>query len=163
TTNPSITCPGNFSVQCAADVPAAYGNLAAFITAGGTASDNCDTNLSFALVSDTGLVGGSCGGIFTRIYSVTDDCNNSASCTQVITVHDTIAPVLDPCPVNITVNASAGACSAVVTFTLPGANDNCDSSPTVVADPPSGYEFPSGTTTVTITATDDCNNSSQCT
>ncbi|HWL92442.1 MAG TPA: HYR domain-containing protein, partial [Phycisphaerae bacterium] len=59
---------------------------------------------------------------------------------------------------DIVVNADAGVCTAVVTFDLLPATDNCDSTPTVVASPPSGSTFPNGDTTVTITATDDCGN-----
>jgi hypothetical protein len=70
---------------------------------------------------------------------------------------DSAAPVVTPSN-NINVNADAGSCSAVVTFTLPAATDNCDPNPTVTADPPSGSTFPSGTTTVTIAVEDACGN-----
>ena len=56
TTKPSITCP-NISIQCTGDVPAAYTNLAAFLAAGGTATDTCSSPLTFSLISDSGLVG----------------------------------------------------------------------------------------------------------
>jgi hypothetical protein len=54
----------------------------------------------------------------------------------------------------------------VVTYTDPGATDNCEASPVVVCSPSSGSTFASGTTAVTCTATDACGNSdagSQCT
>ncbi len=97
TTRPTLTSP-NVSVQCARDVPAAYTNLAAFRAAGGTATDACSTALTFALISDSGLVG-SCPGTVSRVYRVTDECGNFAESTQRITVDDTIAPVLS-CPTN---------------------------------------------------------------
>src|SRR5213078_808638 len=100
TTKPGITCP-NISLQCVADVPAVYPNLAAFRAAGGTASDSCSAALTFSLISDSGLVG-RCPGTVTRVYRVTDDCGNFAEATQKITVDDTIPPVLT-CPTNVTV------------------------------------------------------------
>ena len=120
TTKPTITCRA-ISVQCTGDVPAAYTNLAAFLAAGGTATDSCDAALTFSLISDSGLVG-SCPARMTRVYRVTDDCGNFADCTQTITVDDTIAPVLT-CPTNLTVE-----CGASLDPTNTGhatATDNC--------------------------------------
>src|SRR6185295_5291316 len=50
TRKPIITSP-TIAVQCADDVPAAYANLAAFMAAGGTASDTCSATLTFSLTS----------------------------------------------------------------------------------------------------------------
>ncbi len=100
TTKPGITCP-NISVQCVGDLPAAHTSLAAFLAAGGTASDTCSAALTFALMSDSGLVG-RCPGTVTRVYRVTDDCGNFGEVTQRITVDDTIPPVLT-CATNVTV------------------------------------------------------------
>jgi len=97
TTKPAVNI-ANLSVQCARDLPAAHASLAAFRAAGGTASDACSSTLTFALMSDSGLVG-SCPGTVTRVYRVTDECGNFAEATQRITVDDTIAPVL-ACPTN---------------------------------------------------------------
>src|SRR5262249_24419542 len=93
TNPPSITCPSNFSVECVKDVPACPGSLAAFLALGGTASDTCSTNLTYTC-SDAPLLGGICGGTIQRTHTVTDACTNSASCIQIITVHDTTAPVI---------------------------------------------------------------------
>ena len=104
TTKPNITSP-NISVQCVGDVPGAYTNLAAFLAAGGTATDPCSAALAFSLTSDSGLVG-RCPGKVTRVYRVTDDCGNFADTTQTITVDDTIPPVLT-CASNVTVECGA--------------------------------------------------------
>ncbi len=120
TNKPSITCP-NISIQCTDDVPAAYTNLAAFLAAGGTASDTCSSALTFSLISDSGLVG-RCPGRVTRVYRVTDTCGNFADGTQTITVGDTIPPVLT-CPTNRTVE-----CALSLNPTNTGratATDNC--------------------------------------
>ncbi|MHC5114411.1 MAG: HYR domain-containing protein, partial [Planctomycetota bacterium] len=55
-----------------------------------------------------------------------------------------------------------GCQGAVVTFTIPGATDNCGGV-TVTCDPDSGDFFPVGDTVVTCTATDDCGNTDSCT
>jgi autotransporter-associated beta strand protein len=68
---------------------------------------------------------------------------------------------LGPCPANITTNATSGA-GAVVTYSLPTASGGC-TPPTVVGTPPSGSTFPIGTNTVTVTASDTCGQSVQCT
>src|SRR6266568_481160 len=120
TTKPSIACP-NISVQCVGDVPAAYTNLAAFQAAGGTASDNCSAALTFALMSDSGLVG-RCPGTVTRVYRVTDDCGNFGQATQTITVDDTIPPVLT-CPANVVVECGVSLDPASMGSVT--ATDNC--------------------------------------
>lgn len=71
---------------------------------------------------------------------------------------DDTAPILAFSP-NLVRPADAGSCTqAVVTYSAPGATDNCDLTPTVVCTPPSGSVFPVGVTTVTCTATDDAGN-----
>jgi hypothetical protein len=121
TNKPTINCP-NLSVQCAGDVPPAYSNLTAFVATGGTVADSCSSSLTFALVSDSGVVG-SCPGTVTRIYRVTDACGNYSDGTQRITVNDTIPPVLTV-PTNTIVE-----CNGSLNPTNIGgatATDNCD-------------------------------------
>jgi hypothetical protein len=119
-TRPTIVCP-NISVQCVGDVPPAFTNLAAFRSAGGTATDACSANLAFALVSDSGLVG-RCPGTVTRVYRLTDDCGNFADGTQRITVDDTIAPTMT-CPPSVTVEY--GVSMDPANLGQPTATDNC--------------------------------------
>src|SRR6185369_4540247 len=96
-------------------------NLAAFLAAGGTATDSCSSALTFSQISDSGLVG-RCPGTVTRVYRVTDSCGNYADGTHRITVDDTIPPVL-VCPTNSVVQCGT---SLVPTNTgLPTATDNC--------------------------------------
>lgn len=99
----------------------------------------------------------------TIVYNVTDASGNSASCSFNIFVRDTVMPAL-LCPGDITVAApdTAVSCSVVVDFTPNAAFDNCDNNLSIVAAPASGSLFPSGTTTVTFTATDDSGNSATC-
>jgi hypothetical protein len=120
TRKPSITIP-NIAVQCADDVPAPHASLAAFLAAGGTASDTCSPTLSFSFTSDSGLVG-RCPGTVTRVYRVTDECGNFGEATQRITVDDTIPPVLT-CPTNAIVECSTSLDPA--NTGRPTATDNC--------------------------------------
>src|SRR6185503_15376262 len=107
---------------CVGDVPAVHANLAAFLAAGGTATDNSDPALTFSLTSDSGLVG-SCPGTVTRVYRVTDDCGNFAEATQRIIVDDTIAPVLTG-PPSLTVQCTDSL--DPVNTGAATATDNCD-------------------------------------
>ncbi len=121
TQKPVVTIP-NITVQCVGDVPAAHASLAAFRAAGGTATDNSgNSNLTFALMSDTGLIG-SCPGIATRIYRVTDECGNFADATHRVTVDDTLAPNVT-CPPGMTVACGASLDPAITGFAT--ATDNC--------------------------------------
>jgi len=121
TAKPTIICPPNLAVQCVADVPAAYTDLATFQAAGGTATDSCSPTLTFVQTSDSGLVG-SCPGKVTRVYRATDACGNFAECTQTITVADTIAPVLT-CVPNMRVECGVSLDPATIGGAT--ATDNC--------------------------------------
>src|SRR5262249_37039704 len=128
TTPPSITGPASCTVQCIANIPPRPTSLAQFLALGGTARDNCDTNLTYSC-SDGPLVGPLCGGTITRTHTVTDRCTNSASCTQVFTIHDTTPPTLLTSLTNKTI-----ACYTPIVFstnTISGI-DNCDTNLQVV-------------------------------
>src|SRR5204863_434690 len=77
-TKPPVVQAPAIVVQCVGDVPAPYANLAAFLAAGGKATDNSSNGMTFALASDSGLVG-SCPGTVTRVYRVADACGNVAN------------------------------------------------------------------------------------
>ena len=55
---------------------------------------------------------------------VTDASGNMASCTAVVTVEDTLPPVIT-CPADITVSNDPGVCEANVTVPAPTFTDNC--------------------------------------
>ena len=159
TTPPVIVCPANITVQCLADVPPAPVDLAAFLAAGGHASDTCDTSLQYA-VNDSPLIGDTCGGTIHRAHTVIDDATNSATCVQIITIRDTIPPVLT-CPADITARLGDP-----VIITPPTGSDNC-SGPLVSTcirgdNRPLNDPFPLGTTIVTCVATDACTNRAAC-
>lgn len=81
-------------------------------------------------------------------------------CSFTVTVVDREGPEIQ-CPLNVIAGNDPGRCSAVVEFVATAA-DSC-SAVTVVSVPPSGSEFPVGTTVVTTTATDAAGNPTTCT
>lgn len=99
------------------------------------------------------------------LYTVSDASGNTATCSFLVTIQDTTAPVIT-CPGNLSVPPDGSPnCGAVVNFNLPVAFDNCDTSVlviTVSGDPAPGDTFPAGTTTLTFFANDDFNNESTC-
>ena len=150
TTAPTLACPLPVTVECDADVPAVN-------TGSVTAADNCGVVPTVTHVSDT--TSGSCPRIITRTYRATDACGNTNDCAQIITVRDTMPPVVT-CSPNRTLK-SASTNGANVSFTVT-ATDNCTASPSVVCVPASGGLFPIGTSGVTCTASDACGNTNVC-
>jgi len=158
TTPPTITCPPNTLVDCAAGVPAAD-------FAGGSAADTCSGPPTVTHVDDV-VSHQTCPNCYTltRTYRATDGCGNSATCDQIITVQDTTPPTIHDCPVDILTNANVVSCSAVVTWAAPTVTDNCAGSTILqTAGPPSGSTFVNGSvTTITYTATDLAGLTSEC-
>lgn len=155
-TSPVLSCPVNLTIECTAiTLPVNTGNA--------TASDNCDAAPAITY-ADVTTASENCIQEYTitRTWSVADDCGNTNSCVQTITVDDSASPVLT-CPANVTIECTA--------ITLPSntgsatASDNCDLSPAVTyADvtsslPTCSQEY---TITRTWTATDDCGNIRTC-
>ena len=152
---PSITCPAAITIEC--DESTDPSNTGTPIV-----SDNCGPlNVVHSDVNDLDDCLGT--GTITRTWTVTDGCNQTAQCVQIITVEDSTPPAL-VCPGNISVHSDPGCDGAVVTFPDPLITDNCDPAPTLIAcSPPSGSVFPIGTTQVTCTAQDACMNIGNCT
>lgn len=141
---PTISCPANVVHSTDPNVC-----NAAVTYANATATDNCPgvgTPVCAPASGSTFSIG-----VTTVTCNVSDASSNSANCSFTVTVKDTQAPNLGPCPANISVNSSGGC--QVVTYSTPTATDNCGSA-TVVCSPPSGFCFAPGTTTVTCTASD---------
>ncbi|MEZ4961588.1 MAG: SdrD B-like domain-containing protein [Saprospiraceae bacterium] len=141
------SAPADTSVACIADIPPA---------AVLSVSDNCDATIPVNLVeTSTGNPAG-CNFVLTRTWTATDDCGNSDVEVQVITVNDTVPPVLSPAPPSTTVSCSLPV-PAPATLT---ATDNCDAnvqitvSDSYIGDPSTGCYL----ITRTWTAVDDCGN-----
>ncbi len=122
-----------------------------------SATDNCDNDVDVTFKETK--TDGSCPGnyVLTRTWTATDDCGNSTSGSQVITVRDNSKPVLVGVPSDIAADCDdvPAAASGV------SATDNCDNDVDVTFKEtktdgacPGNYVL-----TRTWTATDDCGNS----
>jgi uncharacterized repeat protein (TIGR01451 family) len=130
--------------------------------------NQCGTTVTYA----TPVAGGSCGAVsctpasgsfFQRGVSIVNCSTNSgSSCSFTITVTDSQPPTVT-CPANvIAVDNPPGSGTAVVNYTLPTTNDNCQGV-TTVCTPPTGSVFPVGITTVACVISDAGGNSASCT
>ena len=94
--------------------------------------------------------------------TVTDGSTNIATCVAVVTIMDTISPVIT-CPGNQTETPDASCQFTLPDYTALGiATDNCTAAPTVMQSPVAGTVI-SGTTTITLTSDDGNGNTSTCT
>ncbi|MCB9306337.1 MAG: HYR domain-containing protein [Lewinellaceae bacterium] len=95
------------------------------------------------------------------LYTVTDITMNTASCSFLVTVQDTAAPVI-VCPSDFTVSPDGSpGCTAVVQFAVT-AFDNCDQDVELNGTVASNTVFQPGNTQVMYEAIDDFNNTSSC-
>src|SRR5205814_1288649 len=87
-------------VNCASQAPAPDTNSV-------TTSDTCGGSVTVSWQGDS-ISSSNCPGQFviSRAYRATDQCGNSATCTQLITVQDTNPPSIT-CPANLTVNCAS--------------------------------------------------------
>ena len=155
TTSPGLTCPANITISCVANtLPANTGN--------GAATDVCDASPAITY-SDLTIASPVCPQEYTinRTWLTTDDCGNTSTCLQIITIDDSVPPVL-ACPANLTIEC--------IESTLPAhtgtatTSDICDESPSLMytdvtmAIPMSnGYQIQR-----TWTTSDTCGNSASC-
>lgn len=105
-----IRCETNKTVECGSawvfDPPLGYINACP------------PTGLATITVLDT-VTNGPCPLVMTRTWQVTDDCGNTATCSQSVTNTDTRAPEI-LCATNMTVE-----CGTQWSFPQPTASDNC--------------------------------------
>lgn len=123
---------------------------------------NCPTpDLTYV---DEVMVNNSCEKTIKRIWTATYPDNASpwlfSTCTQMIFLTDD-APTLTFCPADITVDLSTNGCDQTASWNTPTWTDACGIANVTGSIIP-GSTFPMGTTTVTYTATDHCNNTSVC-
>ena len=143
---PSITAPAGGVIACDADP----------IFSSPTYSDNCNGVTITSVDSETG---NSCGGSYTRTWTATDACGNTASASQTFTYADTQAPVIT-CPADTSVEFG-GDTSPASTGTAT-ATDNCSTVTITFADSSDPGCGNTEVITRTWTATDACGNQSSC-
>ena len=160
----------DLSTQCAGGliVPADAGVCSATVlgqSLDATATDDCELislTHDFAAASlNTTLADAVLPpGKTTVRWTATDATGNTSTCETLLIVREFEVPVIT-CPQDISVNADAASCGAVVAFSVT-ATDNCTLSPNLNILPASGGLFANGTTTVSATATDESYNTSTC-
>ena len=80
---PEVTCAPDMTIECDEELPAITDP---------TYSDNCgEVELSLEITNDEV----DCLRTVTRTWTATDECGNASTCSQVITIEDTTAPVWD--------------------------------------------------------------------
>lgn len=104
--------PANLAISCAEALPVEEAQ----------ASDNCDQDVIITERQETRA--GACAGTYdvVRFFTATDDCGNTASASQVVSVFDDQAPTFAGIPTNVSIS-----CDATVPTDAPTASDNCDS------------------------------------
>lgn len=157
---PNIVCPAN---KIQGTDPGQCGALITYNPA--TATDNCTAN---PLVERTsGPASGSIfpKGLTTVIWRATDGNGLTKTCSFRVIIMDTQAPTMT-CPNPIAANATAGQCSATVTYANPTFTDNCaplSGTSVRVSGLASGATFPIGTSNVVFQATDAAGRTNRCT
>ncbi|MCF8464392.1 MAG: HYR domain-containing protein [Flavobacteriales bacterium] len=147
---PVLTCPNDTLISCDATVAYALP----------VATDNC--NPSPVPVQTSPAIGFTFPAGPTSVIFTADDGNgNTGTCTFVVTVIDSTAPAIS-CPVNQYELFNAQCQLVLPDYTSFGTgSDNCDAAPTVTQSPAITSTV-TGTTTVTLSATDLSGNTSTC-
>jgi uncharacterized repeat protein (TIGR01451 family) len=135
---PTISCPGNVSIgEDSPDSASAVVNYASPTTTGNCVTTTCDPPSGSTFNLGTTVVN----------CTATDSSNNTVDCSFTVTVTSGAACTLT-CPGDVTQNAAAGQCNAVVNYS-PTTSGTCG---TITCTPPSGGVFPVGSTTVVCTS-----------
>ena len=147
-TPPVITCPDDVLVECDEVIP--------FEEA--TATDNCDPDPD--VTYDDVRIDGDCPAeyVIERTWTAEDECYNTSSCVQTITVVDTTPPEFMDCPADITAE-----CDDIPGPIALGAEDNCGPVSIDFDEQRIDGSCPYNYTLVrTWTAIDQCDNSAEC-
>ncbi|MFZ6050790.1 HYR domain-containing protein, partial [Halocola ammonii] len=99
-------------------------------------------------------------GSYTITWTFTDASGNSTTANQNVIIDDTTNPTVS-CPADQTFSAGA-SCQVSLPDYASGATSSDNCSVTVTQSPAAGTLLGVGTTTVTLTATDDAGNTSNC-
>ncbi|HVV81431.1 MAG TPA: HYR domain-containing protein [Kofleriaceae bacterium] len=148
-----VNAPGNKTVECNA---AAAGSINAWL-ASATATDACSTP---GLSNDFVAVANGCGGATGTAHvtwTATDVAGNHSQTSANLSVVDTTAPSVT-CPAPLTVECTDPMTNVLLS---PSATDACFGA--LAPNGPTSANYAIGTTPVTFTSTDSCNNTASCT
>ncbi len=153
----AITCPADISVDCIENAPCP-GSITEFLALpGASATGFCSSNLNYSCTT-VFESGNSCNGVMIRTHTVSDDCGNTATCSQTITVEDNTPPTVQTQNITIYLNA-AGKASITTADVNNNSFDNC-SSIIMVLNITSFNCSNIGDNTITLKVKDACNNTS---
>ncbi|MEO1029819.1 MAG: HYR domain-containing protein [Bacteroidota bacterium] len=125
TVAPSISCPADITVNNNAGECSTLVNIPA-----PTVTDNCPVTLTNDFNNSSNATGLYPTGTTLVTWTATDPSGNTDSCTQLVTIKESVAPTISPCPADINLS-----CPQVVNYTMPTTTDNCGF-PTVPASIP---------------------------
>ncbi|WP_189702487.1 gliding motility-associated C-terminal domain-containing protein [Subsaximicrobium wynnwilliamsii] len=153
-TAPSFTVPADITFECDADVTDL--SVTGDVT---DEADNCATGLDATYTDETSN-NGSCASTIIRTWTLTDDCENTTTQVQTITLQDDTAPSFTV-PADITIECDEDATDVSITGNVTDATDNCDTEleATFTDDVVAGECDNSSVITRTWTVADACDNS----
>lgn len=127
-----------------------------------TASDNCDAAVQIIYDGEK-IISSTSPSTYQleRRWTAVDNCGNSVQAVQILSVQDTVAPII-VCPPNVDVDAQGSLCTAVVNFEAPFSADNCTTTPAISYSVPTGSVFQIGTSLVVLEAKDESGNTATC-
>ena len=117
---PTVICPQDITVDCNSSTDVSVTGDALF-------SDNCDANPTI-VINESAFSLDPCQSGFFRGWTVFDECGNTTSCAQSITIVDDTPPVITSCPVDVficTYPDPNDSCFAYAKIGLPTATDDC--------------------------------------
>lgn len=147
TTDPVLVVPGDQTIEATSPAGASYEWTA-------TATDAVDSSPTVDCNPDSPQTFGL--GAHLIECTATDDSGNSDTESFTVRVVDTTDPTLTMG--SDLVREATGPDGAAVSYDLPGASDNHDTTLTPLCEPPSGSVFPLGENTVSCTVSDDSGN-----
>jgi len=164
----SSTCSASVTIEDNINPNAICQNATVYLDVNGSAlldpmsvdngsSDNCA--IDSYLLSQSDFLCADLGQTVVTL-TVADASGNTDDCIAVITVLDTISPVINACPSNMVIVPDSADCMPSVTWVEPIESDNC--TVTMTSNFSSGDNFPVGTTTVTYNAEDQSGNTAIC-
>ncbi|KOH46639.1 hypothetical protein NC99_06160 [Sunxiuqinia dokdonensis] len=160
-TAPTIVSPASTAIECSeSDHPDDTGWPYVY--------DNCSADAEISLAYSDEHLAGSCEGSYTiiRTWTATDECGNTGTNTQTITVQDVTAPEWATLPTALNRSVSCDDPDALTTAQalFPVATDNCDSDVSNIVKVSETFTPGSCSYTGTYTniwrVTDDCGNTS---
>jgi hypothetical protein len=150
--------PNNLNIDCGASIQPSNTGYA-------TATSSCGSGTVNVTHTDIDVLG-SCVNSYSiiRTWTATDNCSNTISHTQTITITDDVAPNIT-CPTVENINSSNGINAVLPDYTNQAVvSDNCSnvSDISITQSPAPGSMQPVGNVNVLLTATDECGNENSC-